>query len=404
MNVTRIKKLFLYIALFFFFYNIAFQKSVFLATGRLSLIVIVILFIRKIIKEIKPILLKKEFFLLITTLLFLSLHSFMLYWFQGKVDSTQLLRNIYFIFFTVLGSIVFSILFNFNRKELLKAFCIICFIQSLLIIYSYYSFDFRLWTSQILIQGGNIPLTQGIRVAGFTNSSGSSLSLKQFVGFFAALYLMKGARKTGNAFLLFVIAIVILMSTILTGRLGFSLCLVVSAIFVLCVSWKMQFKTLAVLLLMLLLLVINFNEISVYVEEKLPMVPIQKTTNWAFEIFNYGEIETINTLKRMPIPPISIETIIGTGRVRALYWGHDSGYIQTYYAMGLPAALIFYIVFVCFCISLISISKPDWYGVLLLIIILITEIKEPFIFSKILAFFLFAFLLCKKLEYDQIKT
>ena len=94
----------------------------------------------------------------------------------------------------------------------------------------------------------------------------------------------------------------------------------------------------------------------------------------------------------MPIPPLSLNTIVGTGEVfdaekSVNASGHDSGYIQTYFSLGFVFAIVFYVSYFLF---LIRITKLKNLLILLFLIFIlfVVEFKEPFIFKYILPFYI----------------
>jgi hypothetical protein len=111
----------------------------------------------------------------------------------------------------------------------------------------------------------------------------------------------------------------------------------------------------------------------------------------AFEIFIHrGEVGSVTAVANMPIPPLSVETLLGTGLVRtagANVTGSDSGYVQSYYALGLVMAAFFYLSLArVFLAYLGRIPEKLLYGMLVAAMFLI-EAKEPFIFKYIVPFF-----------------
>ena len=84
------------------------------------------------------------------------------------------------------------------------------------------------------------------------------------------------------------------------------------------------------------------------------------------------------------MPPLTVETLVGTslvvrGDVNAS--GHDSGYIQTYYALGAGAALAFYVGFLLLSLSTI-VRRSDRLPLLVFLLSLfVIEVKEPFLFK-----------------------
>jgi hypothetical protein len=109
--------------------------------------------------------------------------------------------------------------------------------------------------------------------------------------------------------------------------------------------------------------------------------------------------DLVQGLSEMPIPPLTVETIIGTGMVMhpsgfGNASGHDTGYIQTYYSLGLVFAIVFYLNYYSFLLSHIKLRK-DLFGFLLFILLVFIESKEFFIFSYTYPLFLFSFLITK---------
>jgi hypothetical protein len=114
-------------------------------------------------------------------------------------------------------------------------------------------------------------------------------------------------------------------------------------------------------------------------------------SQWATEIFLRGrETGSWTDLKHMPIPPLTSDTFAGTGRLEAMganASGSDSGFVQTYFALGLPMTVLVYAGFFGSAAVLTASSKsPVRYSVLFLAM-LIAEIKEPFLFKYTLPFF-----------------
>jgi len=70
-----------------------------------------------------------------------------------------------------------------------------------------------------------------------------------------------------------------------------------------------------------------------------------------------------------------------------------SGYIQTYYALGFPAALIFYGAFYAYLLSAFARVRTERVALAVLAVAMIVlEVKEPFIFKYALPFFLLVLL------------
>jgi hypothetical protein len=116
-----------------------------------------------------------------------------------------------------------------------------------------------------------------------------------------------------------------------------------------------------------------------------------RVLGWAFGIFSGDNLGTLKQLLAMPIPDLSEKTFVGTGAVVSESGnasGHDSGYVQTYFAVGLPVAVVFYVsVFFNFSVEAAR-SAVRFPFYLLLIATILAELKEPFIFKYTSYFFL----------------
>lgn len=91
------------------------------------------------------------------------------------------------------------------------------------------------------------------------------------------------------------------------------------------------------------------------------------------------------------IPPISFETILGTGITsgtsgNGITINADGGYIRNYVAMGLPLAIIFYVFFdfglMIRAMKQMRVKKLTYISTLFIMIMLVGEFKEPFFYSK----------------------
>lgn len=113
------------------------------------------------------------------------------------------------------------------------------------------------------------------------------------------------------------------------------------------------------------------------------------TVQWAGEIFikGAGEGSTIDIIRNMKIPPLSAETIFGTGIVDGvtrygLKVHSDIGYIQTFTALGLTGAVYYYLCFMGFAMSEthhICNRNIKRICIIFILFMMIAEIKEPYL-------------------------
>lgn len=375
---------------FLFIYNISFIIAPSLSTGRLVLLPLAILAWPRLADELKYFVCENLAVLLI--FLFVLLYSLLLFFLSRMLDSIQLSRAFHFLLFSILGCVLFSALLKHDVYRFASAFALATLIQALFIGYSWISPAYRVWLSQLLVQGGNIPLTTAIQVPGFSNSSGALLSILQALGVFAALYTAKLSKAWRAIIFYSVAAAIIAASTILVARTGLMLCLIFFAAFLFVNHHRQRIAIL--LLTMAGLIGLLFVSGSFYAVLSDVNPQVERLGAWAFEFFQRGlEAESFQDLSSQPIPPLTLDTMLGTGIVAALEGvgnqsGNDSGYIQTYYALGLIVALIFYVAVLGLMLKYVALSQDRFLFVVLLVFLFVVEIKEPFIYKYIYPFFL----------------
>lgn len=109
--------------------------------------------------------------------------------------------------------------------------------------------------------------------------------------------------------------------------------------------------------------------------------------NWVTEIGDlFGEAQTVRAILDMNIPPLTMETLFGTGLYSGITrtgvsFNHDAGYIRAYTSIGLIGGIFYYGLIYAFYLQMINKVKPGqnrriYFFSLLAIVIL--EMKEPF--------------------------
>jgi O-antigen ligase len=260
--------------------------------------------------------------------------------------------------------------------------------------------------NNLILSSSNYDETNVLRAMGFASVGGASFSVIQSTGVISLLILLKFINLNYiKRFLIWISILIILVSIFFVGRTGMFISFI--AIFIYVISLKVKFRNVAVIL-MLLFLVFQINYTS-FIENLTSGVDGFRSDlfiNWIESSFKVKDNDTTDALNEMPVPPLSFETIIGTGRVRSITGngnasGHDSGYVQTYYSLGLLLAICFYIFFLIFAIFLIQRNKFQKYYdskkqkilYLLILIVFVIEIKEPFIFHYSFPFFVLSSIL-----------
>jgi hypothetical protein len=131
-----------------------------------------------------------------------------------------------------------------------------------------------------------------------------------------------------------------------------------------------------------------------FLAERIPA--FEQLQRWAIEIFVSGrETSSLRDLQSMPVPALSDDTLVGTGRVVGRFGnasGSDSGYVQTYFAIGLPMTIVFYATLAVSLVRLAWSNPARWQRLMLVGTMFLTEAKEPFIFKYAFPFFVLTLL------------
>ncbi|MEE9337055.1 MAG: hypothetical protein V3U87_03175 [Methylococcaceae bacterium] len=388
------------IIVFFTVYNITFTKLASLPTARIAFFVVIILEFPAILLFLKNHFRNSTSKLYYTALLFVFIYSATQY-IASPVDNTQFSRVLFFILFSFVSAIGLASLLNFKIDRVAKVIAIAIFIQSLFIFIDYNSADFHSFVSNQLVQSERYR-EDWIRAVGLTNGGGSSLSLVQFSGFVVSLYVINKSSNIVTTYVFSLMAISIFFSTLLTGRTG----VVLEIIFIILYPLTQKITTLRVIKTYIIVLIsigIVFFIFNNYILEMMlnSNSKFEFLLLWLEEILELDKGGTVNTLQSMTIPPLSMETIFGTGLVSnpdgSNASGSDIGYIQTYYALGLIFSIIFYSSLLLYStVSFKKYFKSDYkFWILFTLLIFVAEFKEPYIFKYSLTFVLFSILSCR---------
>lgn len=394
--LNRIKSSFFFVFHLFLLFGILFDINFHfmpgLTSGRIAFFGCLIFFLSKVsVKNIKFRNVDLFFSLCLFFLFVISLLQFL-----NSNDFTQSSRLIYF---SVYGFFCPHLIVRFidSKFYFLILIGISCFIQSILTISSYLIPDFKLFLEEIIIYNTNYNSSLTIRALGFSSNGGAALSVVQSLGILSYLIILRNFKfKFWFQFLFWLQIFFILISIFFIGRTGLivSLFCIVGYI----VSSKKIFKSLLLLLFFIFLISqINF---TVLIENATTNIEGYKTDlflDWIASSFVLNNNELVVGLKEMPIAPLSLETMIGTGYIKDFTGlgnasGHDSGYIQTYFSLGLIFAFLFYFSYFIYLISHFF-NTNNVLSLLLIFMLFLIEVKEFFIFSYTLPFFLLTFLL-----------
>ena len=378
-----------FVLIFFIIYDINFNFLPFITTGRFALVFLFVFSFNKIYFDN----LFYWGFVMFGLLLF---YSFIQSSFSG--DMTQTSRLFWFLIY---GWVLpYLVMFYFKKADQIYFYVFLAAIlQAILVFVMFFNLEFRSQILGSLKVVANITQNESLqRAFGFTSLTGSTFSIVQAGGFFSGIYYLTRTSFNSILFKLFIwIGLIsILLSTVLIGRTG----LLISIFFlVYYFIYKSNSKQKMIFLLISFFLYqIDFESSFINLTENIEGFKSEWFITWIEEAFNFRKNSTLEELNTMYIPPVTIETIIGVGRVKSeTGFGNasmnDSGYIQTYYSLGLIMSVIFYLTYFCLSFFRWLNSKRDPLILTFLIIVFLVEYKEPFIFKYSLPFLLTTFLI-----------
>lgn len=375
-------KLFRVILLFFFIFDISFNFLP-VSTGKIATFIFLLLFFSiKGIKYKK----KQKIYVTIFNIVYgiILIYNTLLFLLNPQSDITTLSRLIYFGIYCIAMSYVIPTFFT-DLNDFFQTFGYVTTIQGIFVLVSWISNSYRQFLESIVVNTGNISFLSERRPPGLMSSAGAGASVILALGSVLLLYLILNNDFKKNILNVFCF-VVSFTATFIVGRTGLLLAsvLIVFLIFASSLKIKKIGKIILGIPLVLCLILFLFN----ILESILPDQFYSKI-EWVFGEFSTGLLSgnTAVALSNMTIKPISIETIVGTSRIRLEGGNHDSGYIQNYHSMGLIFVILFYLLVIFYCVNLyldnkskLWISQNKTLIMLLCLGMFIVEIKEPFIF------------------------
>ena len=315
-------------------------------------------------------------------------------------DWSQPSRLFHFLVYSVGGAIAWTAVENrYAQKEqasdrLLRRFAVATGLQSILIFVSLLSFGFRTWVSGMLVRGGNIDLATAIRPPGFSNSGGAALSVVQALGVYAALHVAQSTPSRTERSIMHLLALMGGLATAISGRTGLLMVAFAPILFLL--SGTNRSRRIFVGRLTFLIVAVGSFGPTLLTKFRESNRDIDALASSASELFLFGSrTASWQDLASMSIPELTNDTFVGTGRVVAEdinASGHDSGYVQTYFALGVPMTALFYSTVIVLCLATLRNAQASARPLLvwLLSLMMIIELKEPFIFKYTIAFVVLA--------------
>jgi hypothetical protein len=378
-----------FVLIFFILYDINFNFLPFFTTGRIAFLFLLITSFNKTNFD-------NIFYwgcIIFGLLLFYALFQ--------RIYSAESIQTSRLFWFLIYGWILpYVVLFYFKKAEQVYFFIfLVAILQAILVFVMFFNIEIRFQIMGMLKVVTNITQNETLqRAFGFTSLTGSTFSIVQAGGFFSGVYYL--TRTTFNSILIKLLIwlglIAILLSTVLIGRTGLLISIFFLVYYLIFISNTKQ--KIIILLISFSMYQIDFESGFINLTENIEGFKSEWFITWIEEAFNFRKNSTLEELNTMYVPPITVETIFGTGRVKSESgFGNasmnDSGYIQTYYSLGLIMSVIFYLTYFCLSFFRWLNSKRDPLTLTFLFIVFLVEYKEPFIFKYSLPFLLTTFLI-----------
>lgn len=375
-------------SVFCIFYNITFVGLEFLSLGRLA---VVFLFFWVLYQK------KNPFSRLRTRawILFIPVPAVAMQ-FLLVPDFGQLSRFVYLAYFSFLGA-AFVAMIAEDMGVILRAVLFAVSVQSVVLFFSFVSPTYRAWFDGAVLTGSNFDANYLYRAPGFSSEGGSSLSVIQSFGVFAGWLLLRenafyACVRGRGVYLVYLGIALSLLSCIVVGRTGLLLSCIFLLFFLVTVGIRGR-----------LVFFLAISSIIIYVVLSQFLGPLLDSSfsmdyfeQWAFGFFT-GNDDTVATLARMPIPSLSSDTIFGTGLASIVDGnnpsGHDSGFIQAYFSMGLLLSSLLYALYM-YVLFYVLRWLPLLERMLLALLIFGLEVKEPFLFKYSTMFLLMSLHFC----------
>lgn len=312
---------------------------------------------------------------------------------------------------SILGVSLFvfiAIKLKFRFKDILLYLQIIITVQAFFILFYFFNVDFKAWTIDYIPATGNMNPLTSVRSRGLLHSSGAMLGLIQSFGLLFSAYYISITNWKSKLYVYFIFSfLLIFLSIFFTGRTGLlMLPMIFLYLLVLYVYRKEYSKNILVFILSLLsllvffiglLFILNYYQIHLFDNTKLDSI-----ISWTVNEFSIrdGKLHSKNLdiLSNHWIIPSTLETwIIGN----PLTWSaerikSDIGPIRILHGFGFIGLLLFYGFFMFIFYKTIKqlIKLEERLVVIFLsIVLIITEMKEPFLLkSMVSSFVLFLFL------------
>jgi hypothetical protein len=291
------------------------------------------------------------------------------------------LRAQYLLMFGVVAGILLAIAMDRSWSLVLRVTTYATAIQSVFVFLTYGLAPARRLVSRLLVESGNISLLYGGRPSGFSNSGGSLLSVTQGFGACAGMMWLwtipRGSVTRKQRWLVTACVVGCVASSLVAGRSG----AIVLVIFLLARSLQYPRLVAAAIALVLagvgglVLLPSLLPESSRYYSQALDSrrIIVDLLKLWKGQFFD--------VYRDMPWPRFGSNLAAGDPDYFAPSRPtHDAGVVQTLGSVGVPGMLLAYFPIAWMGGARSSIARVRGWTLLCLIVLLL-EMKEPFIFK-----------------------
>lgn len=391
-NVKHIWNVIL-IFMYFFDVSVLFLPTIF-STRKIALVILIVGTLKKNIRILEDDFTAIKLFGIANGVMFAYL--LLISYVQDGIrhENSIIPRYLFFILYVIVGLVFFINKYN-DEYELMEDIIPAMWIQSVVIFFEFFSIDFKMFLTDTFTPTGNVDYMRTDRATGLGAEAGY-LTLLLFIGVFCCCYIMM-TRGVKAKYVISNIAFIAAMFPV--GRTGLyaAIVLLFVTIGLFCIQkgyLKHVLKLLggsAVLLIVALILMKNYMT--------------ERQFNRLFKRFltaitNFAKDSSVQSLQADIVPELSLDTLVGTGIYRGdlgnVTVQADGGYVQMYVALGLCVACIFYVILFATYhhmlrkIRVPAISLNKLYIYMLMVVLFVAEIKEPFVFKYIFPMFIFA--------------
>lgn len=389
-----IKETYRILILFFFFFDISFVgMPSLISTRKIVFLLLVLYALRNKLNVITSNFTKWKGLFISNLVIFAYL--FVITLINGVLGNTMstIPNYIYFIVYTLLGALLLANYFV-DIYDFLEATIGAMWIQSIFVFMEFFSKSVRQVVNNIVTPTGNVDYLTSVRGNGL-GAEAANLTLLLFLAVFSCNFII---IKKGVSLKYIISQVVMLAAMILVGKTGLlvSLFFIVYTVIIVLPKTGKVIPAIKISIIFIILITLGVFILKNIMSEADFYRQFYK---FYYAITDFSSNESVNRFKGFLIPPISAETLIGTGIIRGytksgLYLWNDSGYIQMYSAMGLIFSMIFYVILFGTINKMIKDCKYNADKEIInlirmyLLTLMIIEIKEPFVFKYILPMFL----------------